>query len=112
MMWIRLLVETFYHIYSRKVLHQDVKLNNILINNNIPKVIDFANGAIFPIEADMELICAHDPLSRIDLLGIGCIMYSIGAWQDFEYDYFENNRRSGDLGSHNLVMARDMMEPI
>ncbi|EEH06846.1 conserved hypothetical protein [Histoplasma capsulatum G186AR] len=91
-MWIRLLVETFYHIYSRKVLHQDVKLNNILISNDTPKVADFANGAIFPIDADMELICAQDPLSRIDLLGIGCIMYSIGMWQDFEYDYFENDR--------------------
>lgn len=90
--WIQLLVDAFYHIYSCKVLHQDVKLNNIFINDNTPKVADFANGAIFPPDADMELICAQDPLSRVDILGIGCVMYSIGTWRDFEYDYFESNR--------------------
>ncbi|KAJ5111718.1 serine/threonine protein kinase [Penicillium alfredii] len=44
--WIQSLVETFWYIYSRKILHQDVKPNNILVENGSLKVVDFANAAI------------------------------------------------------------------
>jgi len=87
--WIQLLVETFYHIYCHKVLHQDIKLNNILVNEDCLKVIDFANGALFPLDTDMEAVCADDPLSRVDILYLGCVMYSIAMWRVFAYDYFE-----------------------
>jgi serine/threonine protein kinase len=90
--WIQLLMETFYHIYCRKVLHQDIKLNNILVDNDCLKVIDFANGALLPLDADMEATCADDPLSRVDLLCLGCVIYSIATWQAFIYDYFEKDR--------------------
>jgi serine/threonine protein kinase len=90
--WIQLLVETFYHIYCCKVLHQDIKLNNILVDNDCLKVIDFANGALFPPDTDMETACADDPLSRVDLLCLGCVIYSIASWQVFTYDYFEKDR--------------------
>ncbi|KAL1974710.1 hypothetical protein VTN31DRAFT_4914 [Thermomyces dupontii] len=89
--WIQSLVETFWYIYSRKVLHQDVKPNNILVQNDSLKVADFANAEMYALDADMEVICERDPLSRVDILGLGCIIYSIAAWQVFYYDYFENN---------------------
>jgi serine/threonine protein kinase len=38
--WIQLLIETFYHVYCYKVLHQDIKLNNILVDGDCLKVID------------------------------------------------------------------------
>lgn len=44
------------------------------------------------LNADMEEICAKDPLSRVDILGLGCIIYSIAAWRVFYYDYFECDR--------------------
>jgi serine/threonine protein kinase len=90
--WIQLLMETFYYIYCCKVLHQDIKLNNILVDSDCLKVIDFANGALFPLDADMEATCADDPLSRVDLLCLGCVIYSIATWQVFAYDYFEKDR--------------------
>jgi serine/threonine protein kinase len=91
--WIRLLIETFYHIYCCKVLHQDVKLNNILVDSNdCLKVIDFANGTLFPLDADMEAICVNDPLTRVDILCLGSVIYSIATWQIFVYDYFEKER--------------------
>ncbi len=90
--WIQLLMETFYHIYCCKVLHQDVKPNNIVVDNECLKVIDFGNSELLPVDADMEATYADDPLSRVDLLGLGCVMYSIAAWQGFMYDYFEENR--------------------
>ncbi|KAF1951656.1 hypothetical protein CC80DRAFT_423959 [Byssothecium circinans] len=90
--WIQSLMETFYHIYCCKVLHQDIKLSNILVDNDCLNVIDFANGALFPLDADMEATCADDPLSRVDLLCLGCVIYSIATCQVFIYDYFEEGR--------------------
>ncbi|EEP75975.1 predicted protein [Uncinocarpus reesii 1704] len=91
--WIRSLVKAFYHIYSCRALHQDVKLDNIIVDGDLSlRVADFANGAIFPLDADMEEICAQDPLSRIDLLGIGCVLYSIAQWTVYSYDYFEKEK--------------------
>lgn len=81
--WIQSLIETFWYIYSRKVLHQDVKPNNILVENGSLKVTDFANAAMYALDADMEEICGKDPLSRVDILGLGCIIYSIAAWKVF-----------------------------
>lgn len=73
--WIQSLVETFWCIYSRKVLHQDVKPNNIPVDENSKlKVVDFANVAIHASDADMEEICAKDPLSRVDILGFGGVI--------------------------------------
>ncbi|MCJ1254570.1 hypothetical protein MMC24_002385 [Lignoscripta atroalba] len=90
--WIRLLAETFFHLYSCKVLHQDVKPDNVLVHNGSLKISDFANSELFPLDADMEEICANDPLSRVDLLGLGCVFYSVAAWKVFSYDYFEKDR--------------------
>ncbi|KAL2370472.1 serine/threonine protein kinase [Blastomyces gilchristii SLH14081] len=89
--WIQLLVETFWYIYSQKVLHQDVKPNNILVENGTLKVVDFANATMHALDADMEEVCAKDPLSRVDILSLGCIIYSIAAWRVFYYDYFEHD---------------------
>lgn len=89
--WIQSLVETFWYIYSRKILHQDVKPNNILVENCSLKVADFANAAMYALDADMEEICVKDPLSRVDILGLGCIIYSIAAWQVFYHGYFEHD---------------------
>jgi hypothetical protein len=110
--WIQLLTETFYHIYCCKVLHQDIKLNNILVDNDCLKVIDFANGALFPLDADMEVTCADDPLSRIDLLCLGCVIYSIATWQVFIYDYFEKDRwpMPEELPSTSDIPCGDIIE--
>ncbi|PGH15812.1 serine/threonine protein kinase [Helicocarpus griseus UAMH5409] len=90
--WIQSLVKTFWYIYYRKVLHQDVKPNNILVDGGALKVTDFANSEMHALDVDMEEICANDPLSRVDILGLGCIIYSIAAWRVFYYDYFEDER--------------------
>lgn len=87
-----MLARTFYHLYSRRVRHQDVKPSNILVRKGCLKTSDFANTALFPLSYDVEAVCTSDPLSRIDLLGVGCIFYSVGAWKVFSYDYFEAGR--------------------
>lgn len=109
--WIHSLMETFWYIYSRKVLHQDVKPSNILVENGSLRVVDFANAVMYGLDADMEEICARDPLSRVDILGLGCILYSIAAWRVFYYDYFEHERWPGleDLPETRGLLYEDII---
>ncbi|KUM63433.1 hypothetical protein ACN42_g3669 [Penicillium freii] len=109
--WIQSLVETFWYIYSRKNLHQDVKPINILVENGGLKVVDFANAAMHDLDADMEEICAKDPLSRVDILGLGCIIYSIAAWRIFYYDFFEHDRwpEPGGLPATGDLLCKDII---
>lgn len=86
------IVEAFWHIYSCKVLHQDVKPNNILVHNDSLKVTDFGNAEIYALDANMKAIYMEESFSRVDILGIGCTIYSIAAWRAFWYDYFEQDR--------------------
>ncbi|GJP93640.1 N-Acetylglucosaminyltransferase-IV (GnT-IV) conserved region family protein [Aspergillus niger] len=73
-LWIETIVETFWYIHSRKILHQDVKPNNIPVHNESPKVADFGNAEIFALDANMKAIYMKDLFSRVDILGIGYII--------------------------------------
>lgn len=53
---------------------------------------EFGNAEIYALDADMEAIYMEEPFPRVDILGIGCIIYSIVAWRAFWYDYFEQDR--------------------
>lgn len=111
--WIRTLMKAFHHIYVRNVLHQDIKLNNIFVDQDSVKLGDFANGAIFPLGANMDAICAGDPLSRVDLLGIGCVIYSIAAWKVYNYGYFEKDccwPRSDEVPETDGIMYREIID--
>ncbi|KAK2816745.1 hypothetical protein FQN49_008027 [Arthroderma sp. PD_2] len=110
--WIKSLLTAFYHIYSKRVLHQDTKLNNILVDDGSLKVADFANGAIFPPDADMEKIYAEDPLSKADILAIGCIIYSIATWTVYNYDFYEENRfpRPDEVPGTEGLMYREIID--
>ncbi|GFN11038.1 hypothetical protein AtubIFM56815_008604 [Aspergillus tubingensis] len=107
--WIQSIVETFWHIYSCKILHQDVKPNNILVHNDSPKVADFGNAEIYALDANMEAIYMEEPFPRVDILGIGCIIYSIAAWRAFRYDYCEQDRwpESEDLPVTTGLLCED-----
>lgn len=54
-----------------------------------------------PLGTDMKKICGEDPLSRIDpdILGVGCTIHSIAAWQVFYYDCYERWPVPSDLPS-------------
>ncbi|KAI2830547.1 hypothetical protein CBS147321_10521 [Aspergillus niger] len=109
--WIETIVETFWYIYSRNILHQDVKPNKILVHDDSPKVSDFGNPEIFALDANMEAIYMKDSFSRVDILGIGCIIYSIAAWRTFWYDYFEQDRwpESKDLPVISGLLYEDIV---
>jgi serine/threonine protein kinase len=102
---IRLLSAAWLHIYSHNVSVQDIKTENILVQGGVPKVCDFTQGLLFPQDVDMHKICPEDTL-RVDLVGIGCVIYSIAAWEVLAYDYFEEQRWPGP---EDLKPADDIM---
>jgi serine/threonine protein kinase len=108
---IRLLSAAWLHIYSHNVSIQDIKTENILVQDGVPKICDFTKGLLFPLDIGMHEICPEDTL-RVDLVGIGCVIYSIAAWEVFDYDYFEEQRWPGaeDLKPTESIMCGEIIE--
>jgi hypothetical protein len=76
----------------------------------VPKVGDFTQSILFPLDADMRKICPRDTL-RVDLVGIGCVIYSIAAWEVFDYDFIEQRWPSAeDLKPTDHVMSGKIIE--
>ncbi|PGH01686.1 serine/threonine protein kinase [Helicocarpus griseus UAMH5409] len=88
--WIRSLVDTFSYVHSCRVVHQDIALRNILLHNNSPKLCDFGESSILPLDADMERFCDCDTTPQVEMLYLGYVLYSILVWKELKYDYFEN----------------------
>ena len=86
---IRRLSDAWLHIHCANVSIQDIKTENVLVQAGMPKVADFTQAILYPQGAENE--CSNDEL-RVDLLGIGCVIYSIVAWDVFDFEYFEEER--------------------
>jgi serine/threonine protein kinase len=97
--WIQMLVDTFSYAHTRRVVVQDVTLRNVLVHNNSLKLSDFGESALLPLDTDMEHFCVNDTTPKIEILHLGCILYSIAIWREFKYDYFDTERwpEAGEL---------------
>ena len=90
--WIASLVDTFAYAHSCRVIVQDIDLQNILIHNEVLKLSDFGQSFILPQDTDMEAFCINDTTPQIEILHLGCILYSISTWIEYKYYYFDENR--------------------
>lgn len=108
---VRLLSVAWLHIYSQNVSAQDINTVNIFVQRGVPKVGNFTQSILFPLDANTRKICPRDTL-RVDLVGIGCVMYSIAAWEVFDFDFFAEQRwpRAEDLKPTDHVMCGKIIE--
>ncbi|PGH29535.1 serine/threonine protein kinase [[Emmonsia] crescens] len=90
--WIRCLADAFAYVHSHRVVVDDIDLRNILIHNNRPKLSDFNQSFLLPLDTDMEHFSIYDINAHIEILHLGCLFYSISTWSKFKYDYFDDNR--------------------
>ncbi|KAK2787061.1 hypothetical protein FQN53_005761 [Emmonsiellopsis sp. PD_33] len=90
--WIQSLADAFAYVHSCRVIIDDIHTQNILIHNNSPKLSDFNVSFLLPLDTDMENFSAHDTNPQIEILHLGCVFYSIAAWSEFRYDYFDDKR--------------------
>ncbi|KKZ63261.1 hypothetical protein EMCG_02381 [[Emmonsia] crescens] len=91
--WIRRLADTSTYVHSRRVIVDDIHTGNILIHNNCPKLSDFNQSILLPLDTDMEHhFSDYDTNAKIEILHLGCVLYSIAVWSNFRYNYFDQNR--------------------
>lgn len=84
----RHLSDTLLYVHSRNVAIQDIKTDNVLMHYGIPKVCDFTQGVLYTLTEKMQ----DKDVLNIDLLGIGCILYSISTGEIFSYNFDEQGR--------------------
>ncbi|KAL1640941.1 hypothetical protein SLS58_006557 [Diplodia intermedia] len=87
--WIASLTDTFCHVHSRRVFVDEIALRNFVIAaDGSLKLIDFGQAVLLPLEADPDTICENDLTAKIEILHLGCIIYSIVTWTPHKYYYF------------------------
>ena len=92
--WFVQLVMALHHVHSKKILHRDLKTQNILITKNLVKLADFGISKV--MEGSMSAastvigtpyymspeVCQNQPYSyKSDVWALGCILYEMCALQ-------------------------------
>ncbi|KAK2740586.1 hypothetical protein FQN55_008795 [Onygenales sp. PD_40] len=105
--WIQSLADAFAYVHSCRVIVDDIHTQNILIHNNSPKLSDFNMSFLLPLDTDMENFSTHDTNPQIEILHLGCVFYSIAAWSEFRYDYFNDKHfpNPDELPSMNGIIS-------
>lgn len=108
---IRSLFAAFSYIYSRKVSLQDIKAENVLVSHGTLKFGDFGEAILHDLNVTIEEVYAQKAF-RLDLLGMGCIIYSVSAWEVFDYSYFERGSwpTEEDLPDTHHLMFKEVIE--
>lgn len=86
--WILSLIDALSYIHSRRVLVDEIALRNILVTEAELKFCDFGQSYLLPMATDMDTICENDLTAKIEILHLGCVLYSIAVWDVFKYYYF------------------------
>ena len=83
--WILSIIETVTHLHKSRVLTSDLALRNLLIADDLSlKMIDFGQCEVLPIESDPATANVDGLTAKVDMFHIGCLIYSVAAWCDFE----------------------------
>jgi NIMA (never in mitosis gene a)-related kinase len=92
--WFVQLVMALHHVHSKKILHRDLKTQNIFITKNLVKLGDFGIAKV--MEGSMSAastvigtpyymspeVCQNQPYSyKSDVWALGCILYEMCALQ-------------------------------
>ncbi|OAL29835.1 hypothetical protein AYO20_09028 [Fonsecaea nubica] len=78
--WILSIIDTLSYVHSRRVLVDDIALRNFLVADGQLKLADFGQSIILPISTDMDTVCDNDLTTRIEILHLGWVIYSIAVW--------------------------------
>lgn len=93
--WILSLIDTFAYVHSRRVFVDDIALRNILILDGQPRLADFGQSVLLPLDTDMTSTIENDLNAKIEILHLGWLLYSIATWQIHKYYFF--NPENPDL---------------
>ena len=86
--WILSVIETVTYLHDSRVLISDLALRNLLVTDDLSlKMIDFGQCAILPLDSDPSKASVNGLTAKVDIFHLGCIIYSLAAWQTFENDF-------------------------
>ncbi|KAI4153450.1 MAG: hypothetical protein L6R39_001567 [Caloplaca ligustica] len=84
--WITSTIKTMSHLHKCKILVDDLALRNMLIADDMSlKMIDFGNSSVLPLDADLTKVDEDGFTVQADIFYLGCLIYSIAAWEKFEF---------------------------
>ena len=83
--WILSIIETVAHLHESRVLSSDLALRNLLLADDLSlKMIDFGQCEVLPIDSDPATANVDGLTATVDIFHLGCLIYSVAAWCDFE----------------------------
>lgn len=86
------LVDTLEYVHARRVLVRDIELRNILIQDGELKLAEFGTSYMLPEDTEMESISVYWTTPEVEILHLGCVLYSVAAWREFRFDYYKHRR--------------------
>ena len=87
--WILSIIDTLSYVHSQRVLVDDIALRNVLVADGQLKLADFGQSILLPISTDMDTVCDNDLTTRIEILNLGWVIYSIAVWHVHRYYLFD-----------------------
>jgi len=85
--WILQIIDVFAACHAKKVLVCDIALRNLLLADDYTiRIIDFANSSLCPLEHSGELRNSDGYCSKIDILHVTNVIYSLSCWKKFQVD--------------------------
>lgn len=112
--WILSLTTMVLHFHESQVLLADMHLGNVVIADDMSlKLIDFGKCRLLPLDVKIDQANDRGMTAQVDILHLGCLIYSIIAWKEFMYIYFNHDKKwptASDLPSLRDVELGDIIE--
>ena len=85
--WILSIIETVAYLHESRVLVDDLALRNFVIAKDFSlRMVDLGQCAILPLDSDVTMANVDGLTAKIDIFHLGCLIFSLAAWQPYEYD--------------------------
>ena len=82
--WVLQASDCVARCHERRVLVFDIALRNFLLTDDLDlRMIDFANSALLPVDADLSKADVDGLTVKVDILHFANVVYSILAWREF-----------------------------
>lgn len=92
--WILSLIETLAYLHESRILVNDLALRNLMIADDFSlRMIDFSDCAVLPLDTDPSTANVDGITAKTDIFHLGCLIYSVAAWQRYESDFFDLDSR-------------------
>ena len=86
------------HLHQSRVLVDDLALRNVVIAHDFTlKLIDFGQSVVLPMDTELSRINVDGLTAKFDIFRLGCLIYSVAAWHQFENDSFSLESRFPSL---------------